>query len=45
MHRPQACTYLSYVLLDQYYLYVVMVFMRRKRRPSDGVYAKISPCR
>ena len=27
MNRPPACTYLE-VLLDQYYLYVVMVFVR-----------------
>ena len=40
MNRPPACTYLS-VLLDQYYLYVLGVFVR-SFRPLLGVFVRFS---
>ena len=40
MNRPTACTYLL-VLLDQYYLYVLGVFVR-SFRPLLGVFVRFS---
>ena len=41
INRPTACTYLRYVLLDQYYLYVLGVFVR-SFRPLLGVFVRFS---
>ena len=42
IYRPGACTYLLYVVLVQYYLYVLRVFGRRIHPSNPGVWSKVT---